>query len=281
MSFYNPEELLKQLTELSLLEYVTKGGQKEVFSAQHCNRGKVALKVLPPITNVDRFSREIEAVQSIAVNRVPAIINFGKLNTPYTGHLWLTEEWIEGVNLREKMNSGQLSNQLILQIALNLLEVLVEAESKKIVHRDIKPDNILISLDESQCWLVDFGIARHLDKTSLTAEFMPLTYGYAPIEQLNAAKDEVDTRCDLFSLGVTLYECVEGFNPFTQNLADHNDVIHRMRTLVLPDISRQIDVKGQFKDLIAAMTRQKRNHRINTSNEALEWIKEIIDEGAL
>lgn len=281
MSFYNPEELLKQFTELSLLEYVTKGGQKEVFAAQHGDKGKVALKILPPIANVDRFAREIEAVQSIAVNRVPAIINFGKLTTPYDDHLWLIEEWVEGVNLREKMNAGPLSNQLILQIALNLLEVFVEAESKKIVHRDIKPDNIIISLDEAQCWLVDFGIARHLDKTSLTAEFMPLTLGYAPIEQLNAAKSEVDTRCDLFSLGVTLYECVEGLNPFTQNVTDHNDVINLMRTLVLPEISRQIDVKNQFKDLITAMTRQKRNHRIGSANEALEWMKEIVAEGAL
>ncbi|MDO9365707.1 MAG: serine/threonine-protein kinase [Methylotenera sp.] len=278
---YSLDVLTQQLTSLNGFEYVATGGQKTVYAANHQQHGRVALKLLIPSSSPERFDREIASVNAIGNGRVPQVYESGRLTEPYHDHLWLIEQWVDGVSLKDKLAQGPISNALILQIAFDMLAVLVEAEAHQIVHRDIKPDNILIAPDESICWLVDFGIARHLGRTSLTAGFMPHTLGYAPLEQLNCLKAEIDTRSDLFSLGVTLYECIEGVNPYTHGVTSADEVIHRMNTVICPEISRQVDNKDDLKDLITSMTRQKRIHRISTAAEAYEWMREIFDLGAV
>lgn len=277
---YTPEFLAQQFPHLSHFTYIASGGQKAVYAVHHQHLGKIALKILTPGASTERFDREVAAVRQLPGNHVPAVFEYGQLPAPHQNHLWLTEQWIDGVSLRDKLQSGPLSNSLILQISFDVLGVLVAAESQKIVHRDIKPDNILIAPDETKSWLIDFGIARHLDKTSLTAAFMPHTIGYAPLEQLNAHKHEIDSRSDIFSLGVTIFECVEGLNPYVAGAANSAEVVRRMENMILPDLSRQVDAKGQLQDLVAAMTRPQRNHRIGSAADAYEWMKEIMDAGA-
>lgn len=278
---YSLDVLTQQLTSLNGFEYVATGGQKTVYAANHQEHGRVALKLLIPSSSPERFDREIASVNAIGNGRVPQVYESGRLIEPYHDHLWLIEQWVDGVSLKDKLAQGPISNALILQIAFDMLTVLVEAEAHQIVHRDIKPDNILIAPDESSCWLVDFGIARHLGRTSLTAGFMPHTLGYAPLEQLNCLKSEIDSRSDLFSLGVTLYECIEGVNPYTSGVTSVDEVIHRMNTVICPEISRLVDNKGDLKNLITSMTRQKRMHRISTAAEAYGWMREIFDMGAV
>lgn len=272
--------LAQHFPHLNEITYITSGGQKAVYAAQHQTYGKVALKILTPGASIERFEREIAAVQTLPGEHIPAIHEHGQLAPPHSDHLWLTEQWIDGISLREKLQSGPLSNALILKIGLDILEVLATAEANQIVHRDIKPENILIAQDESLAWLIDFGIARHLDRTTVTVAYMPYTLSYAPIEQLNSHKHEIDSRSDLFSLGVTLYECAEGVNPFIDGTTSMHEIFDRMMTMAVPEIMRQVDAKGDFKELVAAMTRMQRNHRIGSATEALEWIKEIATAGA-
>lgn len=260
---------------LKQFDFVAKGGQKAVYSAFHPDVGPVALKILFSTDTPERFQREISAIKSINVKQVPLVTGYGVMHAPYEGHLWMTEKWIPGVTLRERLRFGQLSNKLVLRIATDILTVLVEAERNLIVHRDIKPENIIISPDESTCSLIDFGIARHLDKTSLTGMFMPCTIGYAPVEQLDALKQQIDTRSDLFSLGVTLYECVEGVNPFIQNVTNVAEVIERIHNLKLPTISRKVDINNEFANLLESMTQTRRTHRIKNADEAMNWLAEI------
>lgn len=276
---YALEFLAQHYPNLSNITYITSGGQKAVYAAMHQAFGKIALKILTPGASNERFEREIAAVQAIPEQHIPVIYEHGQLAPPHSDHLWLIEQWIDGISLRERLNSGPLSNSLILKIGLDVLEVLAMAERNQIVHRDIKPENILIANDESEAWLIDFGIARHLDRTTLTAAFMPYTLSYAPIEQLHAHKHEIDSRSDLFSLGVTLYECIEGMNPFIDGATTNQEVFERMLSMTVPDISRRVDARGECKELIAAMTRMQRNHRIGSAAEALEWMKEIAIEG--
>lgn len=277
---YPLDVLAQQFPHLTNLTYIASGGQKAVYAAHHQTLGKIALKILTLGASTERFDREIAAVQQLPGDHVPVVFEHGQLPAPQQNHLWLTEQWIDGVSLRERLQSGKISNSLVIQIGLDVLKVLVEAESHKIVHRDIKPENIIIAPDEARIWLIDFGIARHLDKTSLTAHFMPYTLGYAPLEQLNAHKHEIDSRSDLFSLGVTLFECVEGVNPFVVGATSNQEVYSRMENMVLPELSRQVDALGGLKDLIASMTRTQRNHRLGSAAEAYEWMKEIAATGA-
>jgi len=271
----HPEAFLQQcFPALSQFEFIARGGQKSVYSAWHPTSGQVALKILSVSDTPERFQREISAIQLINAPQVPLIIEYGTLPEPYEG-FWMIEEWASGLTLREKIEQGPISNQLILRVATDILSVLCKAEKHRIVHRDIKPENIIISPDDERCWLIDFGIARHLDRTSLTALYMPCTIGYAPVEQLDVMKAHIDTRSDLFSLGVTLYECVEGINPFVEGATTLEEIMDRIHNTQLPRISREVDINGEFGNLLLTLTKTRKNHRVESAEEALNWLDDI------
>lgn len=256
------------------------GGQKSVFTADHPVDGKIVLKLFHPRANVDRAVREVEAVAEIKSPRVPKILESGTIPASTGDMIWFREEFIDGQTLREKLRHGQLNEEEVLRIGLHVLEALRAAEECRIVHRDMKPENIIIAADGS-AWILDFGLARHLDKVSLTATALPLgifTPGYAPPEQFKNLKPDQDSRTDLFALGVTLYECVEGTNPFIDGARDLFEVLHRVENNLLPAISRQIDGRNELSQLVLSMTRPKPSHRPATVEEALIWMQEICKQ---
>lgn len=278
---YQLDVLAQQFPDLQNISYIASGGQKAVYAAGHEHHGNIALKIFELGTDPERFVREVAAVQSLPSQYVPRVHAHGQLADPHPQHHWLYEEWIEGITLRDKLQAGPVSNTLTLKIGLAILMVLADAERHHIVHRDIKPENIIISHDESHVWLIDFGIARHLDRTSLTAHSMPCSLGYSPIEQMDARRHEIDSRSDLFALGVTLYECVEGVNPFRQGANSEQEIYDRIAKMTLPKLSRQVDVGGQLDGFISTMTQTQRNHRVGSVAEALTWMEEIAAGGAV
>lgn len=158
-----------------------------------------------------------------------------------------------------------------------MLEALAAAEQVRIVHRDVKPANI-IAADDGSFWLIDFGFARHLDLESLTetgAQHAFGTVGYSPREQCRNLKDDIDARTDLFALGVTLHECCNGVNPFLQGARDALAVIRKIDTTPPAPLTRAVDAANEFRDLVQMMTRTHREQRIHTAAEALVWIREI------
>ena len=158
-----------------------------------------------------------------------------------------------------------------------MLEALVSAEQVHIVHRDVKPDNIMCDLNNN-FWLLDFGVARHLSLDSLTATASPLgkfTAGYAPPEQFKNFKNDIDARADLFALGVTLYQCATGVNPFQHAARDWTEVLRRVEHQPLPPLSLSFGSANEFKDLVSTMVQKRPDHRQATANEALDWMKEI------
>lgn len=278
--------LQQQFPEITSLSYLNKGGQKIVLSGSHAEDGVVVLKICSTQTGVDRILREIKAVQEINSPRVPRIFDFGLKHLPLLpldDLFWIREQRIPGESLRELLvREGSLDLSQILRIGLQVLEALAEAEKSRIVHRDVKPDNIIID-ENGNAWLLDFGLSRHLDLDSITdtaGHFGVYTLGYAPPEQYRNKKKEIDSRSDLFALGVTLYECAEGVNFFRHQARDPNEIFRRVESQPLPPISKVIDKKGQLRDLLVAMTRSRPSHRLSSVAEALLWIKEIcIDEG--
>jgi eukaryotic-like serine/threonine-protein kinase len=142
----------------------------------------------------------------------------------------------------------------------------------------VKPENIFVDSSNSKCWLLDFGIARHLERSTLTragAGQGPLSPGYAPPEQIQNYTDKIDCRTDLFALGVTLYEALMGVNPFTQGTTDLNEILRRVMKTELPRPARDIDTAGQFSDLVVVMTRARRSLRPRTAAKARSWISAI------
>jgi serine/threonine-protein kinase len=162
-----------------------------------------------------------------------------------------------------------------------VLEVLEEATKAQLVHRDIKPENIIRDRNGSFC-VIDFGLARHLDLVSLTADHAPHgkgTYGYSAPEQMRNDKRAIDGRADLFALGVTLYECATGVNPFTIGVPgwNHAERQRRAEHEPLPRCSLAINSssQGEFADLISAMTQKRRDQRVPTVGEARRWMAGI------
>lgn len=277
---FDPAFLSLQFPDLRDFVYVTAGGQKSVYSAAHSHYGKVALKIFPPSADVTRFERELDAVKGLACDAIPEIYSSGRFSTPHGECLWFVESWLDGESLRELLLSGPIHNAVVIRVAVSVLSVLKQAEAKRIVHRDVKPENIVVSKDGKRCWLLDFGIARHLERTTVTVGiFGPCTPGYSPPEQFRNIKDDIDARADLFALGVTLYECVEGVNPFREGTADPAEMCHRVESAPLPPVSCQIDRKNEFSDFVLALTRTKRTHRLPSAADASDWANEIAAGG--
>jgi serine/threonine protein kinase len=269
--------------ELSAFRPLGQGGQKLVLAAKHKRDGDVVLKIVYPRTDPESVRREILAVQQVQSPRVPRILDQGVANTNVGACVWLREEQVPGSTLRRMLDNGPLPAESVLRLGLHMMEALEGAERAQIVHRDVKPDNIICDL-AGNFWLLDFGIARHLDLSSLTATALPfgkMTLGYAPPEQCRNFKTDIDSRADLFALGVTLHECASGRNAFFDPPPrDHLELLRRVEQLVLPPINLPIVARDSFRDLVTTMTQKNRIHRPRTVGEAKVWLREIcICEG--
>ncbi len=279
---YDPQWLGKNFPEIVEITPLGVGGQKWVFAGIHSHFGDVVLKLFHAGAGDGRAEREITAIQSISCSRIPKIYEVGFVQELTAKVLWITEQRVPGMSLRQLLKVGLSDNQ-VLFITEHILEALAAAEAARIVHRDVKPENIQVDLVGEAAWLLDFGIARHLDLSSLTATddiFGPCTAGYSPPEQFKNFKREIDGRADLFSLGVTMYEATEGSNPYREGVRDAREMLHRTQTFALPPLSRHIEPSGSFSDLIAAMTQPRPDHRPASVKEALEWIKDIQHQRA-
>ncbi len=206
---------------------IARGGAARVFLAYDPNGTAVALKVLHPQLAVsvtaDRFLREISFLRDIDHPHIGKLLDFGESE-------WLIYYvlgFVEGPNLREhltRVSRASISDTLI--IARHLLDALEYAHAKRIVHRDVKPDNIVLS--PGGAVLLDFGIARAIAESGtdrLTRSgFAVGTSAYMSPEQVQGIPD-IDERSDLYSLGCVLFECVAGRPPFT---AQREELVLRM-----------------------------------------------------
>ena len=269
--------LAQSFPDLSRLAPLSSGGQKTVYAAEHPADGEVVLKLIKPSQSVETTEREILAVQSVQSPRVPQILEKGTVASQLGDLVWLREQRITGATLRTRLQQGPLPEIDVLRLGLQMLEALAMAESVEIVHRDVKPDNIMAD-GLGDYWLLDFGLARHLQLDSLTATASPFgkfTAGYAPTEQFRNDKDSIDGRVDLFGLGVTLYECFTGTNPFRSNARDHLEVLRRVERVPLPRLKLSLAAGPEMADLVAAMTHKRRDQRPRNVAYALDWVNVI------
>lgn len=275
--------LAGQFPDLRNLAPLSRGGQKLVASGIDPQHGDVVLKIIRPDQDAEATQREILAVSQVQSIRVPRIFQNGALATPIGDCVWLQEQRILGQNVREMLGNGPLHPEQCLRLGLHILEALVAAENARIVHRDVKPENVICD-NNGDFWLIDFGIARHLALQSLTATasiWGKATVGYAPTEQVRNLKPDIDARSDLFALGVTIYEVITGRNPFFQPPANQLEVIRRMeqeRNQRMKPLALGFPGGADLWDLIAAMTQNRRDLRPRTAQEAFTWMQDICTQ---
>lgn len=263
--------------QLSDIEMLATGGQKWVLRCRHPQNDWCVLKLLQPGRS-ERLDREFEAIHRL--NNVPRVYDVGYLPSSIGDLVWFLEEYVDGISLSERITHGPLGKSEILRLAHDLLLAAAGAEAENVVHRDIKPDNIKIDRT-GRAWLLDYGIARILDLESLTrtdATTGPHTPGYSAPEQFNYKKRSIDGRTDLFAIGIVLYECAIGSNPFLVGARDRLEVLRRVENMQLPRLKLDWDQDGRFADFISALTQKYPHQRPISCFDALEWFLEQFTE---
>ena len=261
--------------EFEKIELMARGGQKIVFDGVHNSYGETVIKLYFQL-NDPRSLREIQIERDLNLSMVPKIYETGTIEYEGTETLYIIEQKVKGTELRKVLESGK---RFSLEEAVTFLEQGLEfiacIENKGIVHRDIKPENI-IRADDGRIFFLDFGIARILgaDSFARTGAMMgPHTPGYAAPEQFNNLKKEIDSRADIFSLGVVTYECITGKNPFREGSINALEVLQKTETITPVQYSIKGDTQSQFMALLGAMMGKYPSRRPRTAKQAIDWLK--------
>lgn len=274
------DQLQSSFPRLSSLRVLKSGGQKDVYAAESADYGSVVLKLMPMGANglSPRIRREIEIVTSRTFTGVPRIFEQGSVTVGGVNAAFIIEQRIEGKDLRTILvGDGRQAKGFVVAMMKSLLETLCELEQNRIVHRDIKPDNIVVD-EDGKFWLLDFGIARDLDAVSLTMtgeKMGPLSPGYAAPEQVMNFKRQIDTRSDLFSVGVTAYELLVGSHPFAVANANPLAVIVQSVTADVDTLDIDDDPKGELAAFVKTLMNKQQTFRPPTAKMALEWLNSI------
>jgi len=197
-----------------LLNVIGRGGMGEVWRAHDTVTDRVlAIKVLPAQYSEDpmfreRFRREAHAAARLNSPHVIPIYDYGEID----GRLFVSMRLIEGRDLHSILADGPLPPARAVAIIDQVAKALHAAHKVNLIHRDVKPSNILVD-DDGFAYLIDFGIARALDDTRLTGTGAAIgTFHYMAPERLGSGPD--DARADIYALTCVLYECLTGHPPF-------------------------------------------------------------------
>ncbi|MBA3515100.1 MAG: protein kinase, partial [Pyrinomonadaceae bacterium] len=279
----------KTISHYRILEKLGSGGMGEVYLAEDTKLGrKVALKILGEdyTTNRDRLNRfGQEACAGSALNH-PNILTIHEVGVD-DGRHFIATEYIDGKTLRSKLAGSPLAAHQILDISVQVASALEEAHAAGIIHRDIKPDNIMIRRN-GYVKVLDFGLAKLTedsgDRTPSDAEASTRvlvqtdagvvmgTSHYMSPEQ--ARGKTVDARTDLWSLGVVMYEMVAGRTPFDGETP--TDVIVAITQKEAPPLARFApDVPAELEWIITKALRKDRDERYQTTKEFLTDLRRL------
>jgi tetratricopeptide (TPR) repeat protein/predicted Ser/Thr protein kinase len=261
-----------------IIEELGKGGMGAVYKAFDTQiNEEVAIKLIRPEIaanekTLERFSNELKLARKISHKNVCRMYHLEKgEKAPY-----ISMEYLEGEDLKSIIRKkGKLKEKEAIDITQQVCEGLAEAHRLGVVHRDLKPQNIMIDKD-GQVKIMDFGIARSLEAPGVTKTGMIIgTPDYISPEQ--AEGEEVDQRADIYSLGVILYEMVTGGLPFRGETALSVAFKHKSQ---LPTDPRKLSagVSDDLARLILICMEKDRDRRYQTAAELLNDLRNI-EEG--
>ncbi|HTG86488.1 MAG TPA: serine/threonine-protein kinase, partial [Pyrinomonadaceae bacterium] len=279
-----------------ILRRLGKGGMGEVLLGEDTKQHgrKVALKVLPEEltrseSRLRRFRQEARAILALNHPNILTVYEIGETDGKY----YIATEYIEGETLRQRLWREPLKLDEALGVAIQIAMALEAAHAAGIVHRDIKPENIMLREDrfvrDRIVKVLDFGLAKLTDRDSTSADpeavTIPIsetnpgiimgTSGYMSPEQ--AQGEPIDTRSDVFSLGVVLYEMIAGQQPFKGRTDSHTRVSIIDHDPV-PLIQHVANVPRQLDRIVLKALAKDRLKRYQTITDLKLDLEQLRDE---
>ena len=259
-----------------ILGRIGSGGMADVYKAtDHKLNRFVAVKVMKPEfaqdgSFVKKFTREAQAAAGLANPNIVNVYDVGEDQ----GNYFIVMELVEGITLKEYIaKKGKLSVREATSIAIQVCMGLAAAHDQGIVHRDVKPQNIIISTD-GKVKVTDFGIARAASSNTISANAMGSVH-YSSPEQVRGGYS--DARSDIYSLGITLYEMVTGRVPFdgetTVAIA-----IKQLQDEMVPPSKYTPDLPYALEQIIFKCTQKSVDRRYQSMNEVINDLKRSLIE---
>src|SRR5262245_42616799 len=268
------------------------GGMGEVYRARDTRLGReVAVKVLPEAvaSSPDRLARFEREARAVAGLNHPNIVTLHSVEEE-EGVRFLTMELVDGQSLDHVVASGGLPLARVLELAIPLANALVAAHERGVVHRDLKPGNVMVTHDG---WVkvLDFGLAKVAAEegsdpgATIGATAGPIsgvgqvlgTVPYMAPEQIRG--ETVDARSDLFALGIILYELATGRRPFTGDTpADISSAI--LRDAATPLLSVRSDLPRDLNRIVVRCLEKNPRDRFQTARDVYNELKYLEREGS-
>lgn len=281
------------LSHYRIVSKIGAGGMGEVYLAQDTKLDrKVALKVLPAdvASNRDRMTRFVQEAKTASALNHPNIITIHEIDQ-FESLTFIATEFIDGHTLRERMNQGPIKLGEVIDVTIQIASALAAAHAAGIVHRDIKPDNVMIRRD-GITKVLDFGLAKLSAESTTSPDpeaatralvktgpgMVMGTAAYMSPEQ--ASGQEVDARTDIFSLGVVIYEMAAGCVPFPGGTV--REVLAAILSKEEPPTLTRLapEVPQELEHIVSKALHKDREHRYQTTGELLldlQALKQKLD----
>jgi serine/threonine protein kinase len=280
-----------------ILDRIGRGGMGIVFRVKHLAFGEMrAIKVVDPQLAEDRSFVKRFKTEAIIARRLqhPNAVRIDDLDTTEDGRPFIVMELVEGQSLKNLIvREGALPVTRALDLACQVADVLSVAHQLGIVHRDIKPDNIIVSNVNraDQVKVADFGIAKVKENTlnvgtAYTSTVTGMVIGtpqyLSPEQALGKQADKIDGRSDIYSLGVVLYEMLTGRLPFDAD-TPMGFLLHHLQTLpVSPSLLRpDLNIPSEVSALLAQMLEKDRENRCATANDLVRRLRLLQGPGVM
>ena len=250
------------------------GGMSDVYKAKDHVLGRfVAIKVLKPEFSEDRgfVAKFRTEAQSAAGLEHPNIVNIYDVGSEEGLH-YIVMEYVEGITLKTYIEKkGQLSFKEAVSIAIQVARGIEAAHNKQIIHRDIKPQNIMIST-EGKVKVMDFGIARAATSNTINSDVMGSVHYSSPEQARNGF---VDGRSDIYSLGIVMYEMVTGRVPFDGDTTVAVAIQHLQEEMVAPSAYAP-NLPVSLEKIILKCTQKNADRRYQAMGDLLLDLKKSL-----
>ena len=245
-----------------------------VYQARDTKLGRlVALKFLPQQWSHDESAKQrfVREAQAASATQHPNICTIHDIETADDGQLFIVMAFYDGPTLKQRLESGPMAVEGALEIATQIADGLAKAHAQGIVHRDIKPGNIMVTEDGAR--ILDFGLATFVDALKLTAENMSLgTPAYMSPEQVRG--QAADARSDVWATGVVLYEMLAGHPPFQGSHAEA--IAHAIRhEAPTPLRASRPDVAEEIEQLVFRALHKEPTIRFQTGRELAKALRHV------